>query len=98
MDKPVLIIYTGGTIGMINDPVTGALCPFDFDQIAKEVPEIQEFGFAIDSHTLPEIIDSSDVQPRLWKELCRIIPRTTTATGDSSCSTARTRWPIRPRR
>lgn len=73
MDKPVLIIYTGGTIGMINDPVTGALCPFDFDQIAKEVPEIQEFGFAIDSYTLPEIIDSSDLQPWLWKELCRII-------------------------
>ena len=58
---------------MINDPVTGALCPFDFDQIAKEVPEIREFDFSIDSHTLPEIIDSSDVQPRLWKELCRII-------------------------
>ena len=73
MNKPVLIIYTGGTIGMINDPVTGALCPFDFDQIAKEVPEIREFDFSIDSHTLPEIIDSSDVQPRLWKELCRII-------------------------
>ena len=60
---------------MINDPVTGALCPFDFDQIAKEVPEIREFDFSIDSHTLPEIIDSSDVQPRLWKELCRIITK-----------------------
>ena len=58
---------------MINDPVTGALCPFDFDQIAEEVPEIQEFGFAIDTYTLPEIIDSSDVQPWLWRELCRII-------------------------
>lgn len=58
---------------MINDPITGALCPFDFEQIAKEVPEIQEFDFAIDSCTLPEIIDSSDVQPWLWKELCRII-------------------------
>lgn len=73
MEKPVLIIYTGGTIGMVNDPETGALCPFNFDQIASEVPEIKEFGFLIDSYTLPEIIDSSDLQPELWKELCQII-------------------------
>lgn len=73
MTKPVLIIYTGGTIGMVNDPETGALCPFNFDQIACEVPEIKEFGFTIDSYTLPEIIDSSDLQPRLWKDLCEII-------------------------
>lgn len=65
MTKPVLIIYTGGTIGMVNDPETGALCPFNFDQIACEVPEIKEFGFTIDSYTLPEIIDSSDLQPQL---------------------------------
>lgn len=73
MKKSVLIIYTGGTIGMINDPETGALCPFNFEQIAQEVPEIKEFGFTIDSYTLPEIIDSSDVKPSLWQELCRII-------------------------
>lgn len=71
--KSVLIIYTGGTIGMVNDPETGALCPFNFDQIAKTVPEIKEFGFSIDSYTLPEIIDSSDLKPALWAELCRII-------------------------
>lgn len=71
--KSVLIIYTGGTIGMVNDPETGALCPFNFEQIAKAVPEIKEFGFNIDSYTLPEIIDSSDLQPSLWAELCRII-------------------------
>ena len=73
MKKSVLIIYTGGTIGMINDPETGALCPFNFEQIAQEVPEIKEFGFTIDSYTLPEIIDSSDVKPCLWEELCHII-------------------------
>lgn len=58
---------------MVNDPETGALCPFDFDQIAKEVPEIREFDFSIDSLTLPRIIDSSDLQPELWRELCDII-------------------------
>lgn len=73
MKKSVLIIYTGGTIGMVNDPETGALCPFNFERIVQEVPEIKEFGFTIDSHTLPEIIDSSDVKPCLWEELCRII-------------------------
>ncbi|MDR2130468.1 MAG: asparaginase [Odoribacteraceae bacterium] len=73
MEKSVLIIYTGGTIGMVNDPVTGLLCPFNFDQITLEVPEIREFGFKIDSYTLPEIIDSSDLRPALWGELCRVI-------------------------
>lgn len=73
MKKSVLIIYTGGTIGMVNDPATGALCPFDFEQIAKAVPEIKEFGFSIDSYTLPSIIDSSDLTPDLWTELCQII-------------------------
>ena len=71
--KSVLIIYTGGTIGMVNDPETGALCPFDFEQIANTVPEIKEFGFSIDSYTLPEIIDSSDLKPSLWEDLCKII-------------------------
>jgi L-asparaginase len=73
MEKSVLIIYTGGTIGMVNDPETGVLCPFNFDQITLEVPEIREFGFTIDNYTLPEIIDSSDLRPRLWVDLCRII-------------------------
>ncbi len=73
MTKSVLIIYTGGTIGMVNDPETGSLCPFNFEQIALAVPEIKEFGFNIDSHTLPEIIDSSDLKPGLWQELCEII-------------------------
>ena len=73
MTRSILIIYTGGTIGMINDPETGALCPFDFEQIMNAVPEIKEFGFKIDSYTLPKLIDSSDVKPQLWKELCDLI-------------------------
>lgn len=60
---------------MVNNPETGALCPFDFDQIAKAVPEIQEFGFSIDSYTLPKIIDSSDMQPGIWGDLCDIIQK-----------------------
>lgn len=98
MEKPVLIIYTGGTIGMVNDPETGALCPFNFDQIALEVPEIKEFGFLIDSYTLPEIIDSSDLQPGLWKQLCQIIlTNYDKYQGFVILHGTRTRWLIRPR-
>ncbi|MDR2413933.1 MAG: asparaginase [Odoribacteraceae bacterium] len=73
MDKSILIIYTGGTIGMINDPETGVLCPFNFEQISLEVPEIREFDFKIDYYTLPEIIDSSNLSPNLWVDLCHVI-------------------------
>ncbi len=41
----ILIIYTGGTIGMVNDPVTGTLIPIDFRHISDQVPELQRFGF-----------------------------------------------------
>ena len=40
-----MIIYTGGTIGMINQPGSNSLTPFDFEQILRHVPEIEKFGF-----------------------------------------------------
>lgn len=73
MSKAVLIIYTGGTIGMVQDPTTGSLKPFDFENIASAVPEISEFKFRIDHYALPEIIDSSDINPDSWKTMCDII-------------------------
>lgn len=72
-DKGVLIIYTGGTIGMMNDPVTGSLCPFSFEEIAKEVPEIKEFTFNIETLIFDELIDSSNMKPEVWIKLCEII-------------------------
>ena len=42
--KSILIIYTGGTIGMVQDQETGALKPFRFDNILSEVPELKKFG------------------------------------------------------
>jgi L-asparaginase len=72
-DKGVLVIYTGGTIGMMNDPLTGSLCPFSFEEIAKEVPEIQEFNFNIDTLIFETLIDSSNLKPEVWVELCNII-------------------------
>lgn len=71
----ILLIYTGGTIGMKEDPTVGALTPFDFSQILDEVPELGKFAYRIDSHTFEPLIDSSDVEPSLWMELTTLIER-----------------------
>lgn len=62
----ILIIYTGGTIGMVNDPVTGALVPIDFSHISDKVPELNRFRFNIESVSFDPVIDSSDVSPDTW--------------------------------
>ena len=69
----VLIIYTGGTIGMKEDPVDLTLKPFDFRQILESVPELAKFALKIDSYTFDPLIDSSDVEPALWQSLARLI-------------------------
>ncbi len=69
----VLIIYTGGTIGMKEDPVDSTLKPFDFSQILDSVPELAKFALKIDSYTFDPLIDSSDVEPSLWQALARLI-------------------------
>jgi len=73
MKSSVLIIYTGGTIGMKEDPVVGTLKPFDFSQIKAEVPELNKFNVKIDSFTFDPLIDSSDVEPSIWVQLAEII-------------------------
>ena len=67
----ILLIYTGGTIGMKES--AHGLAPFDFSQILSEVPELQKFTFKIDSYTFDPLIDSSDVEPGMWKELAVLI-------------------------
>lgn len=69
----ILLVYTGGTIGMKEDPSVQALKPFDFSQILEEVPELAKFAYKIDSYTFDPLIDSSDVEPSLWKELALLI-------------------------
>lgn len=69
----ILLIYTGGTIGMKEDPTVQALRPFDFSQILEEVPELGKFAYRIDSYTFDPLIDSSDVEPAMWQELVRVI-------------------------
>ncbi len=68
----VLLIYTGGTIGMKTDPVTGTLVPFDFNGIYDEFPSLRRLD--VDLEVLPfEPIDSSNVAPELWVRLADII-------------------------
>lgn len=72
----ILIIYTGGTIGMVNDPLTGALIPFDFKQIRQNVPELARLNYHLDVHSFDPILDSSNMDPVIWAELADIIERT----------------------
>ena len=69
----VLLIYTGGTIGMKEDPRDQALRPFDFSGMLSEVPELSTFACKIDSYTFDPLIDSSDVEPQLWQQLAELI-------------------------
>ncbi|MDD4480173.1 MAG: type I asparaginase [Bacteroidales bacterium] len=69
----VLVIYTGGTIGMKAHPVTGELVPFRFEHVMEEVPELQKFGFTIDTHSFDPVIDSSNIFPDFWVRLATLI-------------------------
>lgn len=72
--KPkVLIIYTGGTIGMIKDPSTGELSNVDFNLISHHVPEIDRLNIDIDSVSFNEPVDSSEISLKHWKELAETI-------------------------
>lgn len=69
----ILLIYTGGTIGMIENPETGALENFNFDQLMKHVPELKKFNYHISSYQFTPPLDSSDMEPRYWARLVEII-------------------------
>lgn len=69
----ILIIYTGGTIGMTHEAESGALVPFDFGKIYERIPELKRFSCKIDFYTFHPLIDSSDMQPRKWVLIARHI-------------------------
>lgn len=69
----VLLIYTGGTIGMRENPETGALESFNFDLILDEVPELRRFDYRIHAFTFDPPIDSSDMGLEHWARLVRVI-------------------------
>jgi L-asparaginase len=69
----ILIIYTGGTIGMIKDPQTGALTPFNFEGIYEQIPVLKQFPYNLDFYCFEKLIDSSNMSPAQWVEIARII-------------------------
>ena len=71
--KRLMLIYTGGTIGMIRNSETGALETFNFDHLRKHVPEISEFDYIINNYQFNPPIDSSNMTPELWAKLVKII-------------------------
>lgn len=69
----VLIIYTGGTIGMIKDEKTNVLIPFNFENLLKYIPLLKNFNADIQSLSFEKPIDSSDINPEVWTKLVVMI-------------------------
>ncbi|NOX47678.1 MAG: asparaginase [Chlorobi bacterium] len=71
----ILIIYTGGTIGMVKDAKTGVLKPFQFENLMKMIPSLAMLNYQIDSHCFDPLIDSSNMDPVYWAGLVDIIEK-----------------------
>ena len=73
-NKPkILIVYTGGTIGMVKDYKTGALKAFDFSQISSKIPELQQLHCDISTISFDEPIDSSNMNVNYYIDIAEII-------------------------
>jgi len=71
----VLIIYTGGTIGMMQDVRSGELKPFDFKSLTEQIPELNKFDIELSSISFEKPIDSSNMHPNVWIELVKLIEK-----------------------
>ncbi|MCF1190025.1 asparaginase [Mangrovimonas sp. AS39] len=72
--KPkILLIYTGGTIGMMKDPKSGVLKAFDFANLLKRIPELRLLSCDITALSFKEPIDSSNMNPKFWVQISEII-------------------------
>jgi L-asparaginase len=69
----ILLIYTGGTIGMIKDSISGELKSFDFKHMYEQIPELNRIAVKIDSISINKPIDSSEMSPSHWINLVEII-------------------------
>ncbi len=73
MKPHILIIYTGGTIGMIEDTESKVLKPFDFTHLMENVPKVKMLDYVIDNIQFAEPIDSSDMDIPHWQAIARHI-------------------------
>ena len=69
----ILLIYTGGTIGMIKDSETGSLKNFNFNDLLTYIPELNLLDCRIDTQSFEAPIDSSNMEPVYWQQLVSII-------------------------
>lgn len=74
-NRRILIIYTGGTIGMVQDPETGSLSPFDFQNLIQAVPGLSSIGADIEAYCFEHLIDSSDMGPDGWIHIAQVIEK-----------------------
>jgi L-asparaginase len=73
MEPKILLIYTGGTIGMIKDAETGALKSFNFAELLVHVPEIKLLGCQVDTFSFDKPIDSSNMNLKYWSMLADVL-------------------------
>jgi L-asparaginase len=71
----ILLIYTGGTIGMVQDPNTGSLIPIDFRHLSDHVPELRKFGYQLHAISFEPVSDSSNIDPDVWVKMADIIEK-----------------------
>ena len=69
----ILLLYTGGTIGMVKDYDTGALKPFNFNDLLQNIPELNILEHKIETLSFEHPIDSSDMNPEEWRRIASII-------------------------
>ena len=69
----VLLIYTGGTIGMVENFETGSLEPFNFIHLESNVPEIKRLNFKVEVKLFDPPLDSSEISPQKWVEMVRLV-------------------------
>lgn len=67
------MIYTGGTIGMINDPKTGVLKAFDFNHLSNQIPELDRLNVNLTAISFDTPVDSSEMNPEYWEQIAQII-------------------------
>ena len=73
MKPRILIIYTGGTIGMIEDLNSHTLKPFDFSHLMDNVPKVKMLNYDIDNIQFQPPLDSSDMHTAHWEDIARSI-------------------------
>ena len=73
MKRKVLLIYTGGTIGMEKNYDTGSLVPFNFENIFNKIPEMNLLECEVFVHSFLQPVDSSDMGPQEWKTIAELI-------------------------